>query len=43
MKNFVKVVAEHSVKSAFTALLHYQPKMPKSLMAKAMAENKKED
>ena len=43
MKNFVKIVAERSVNSAFTALLLYQPKMPNSLMEKAQKENKKED
>lgn len=43
MKNFVKTVAEKSVEEAFTSFLHYQPKMPKSLMEKAMDENKKEN
>lgn len=42
MKNFVKMVAKYSVENAFTALNHYQPKMPDSLMKKIQAENKKE-
>lgn len=43
MKNFVKMVAKYSVENAFTALNHYQPKLPNSLMEKAMGENKKEN
>lgn len=43
MKNIVKIVAENSVEKAFTSLLHYQPKMPDSLMEKVREENKKED
>ena len=42
MKNFVKTVAEKSVEEAFTSFLHYQPKMPNSLMEKAQREIKKE-
>lgn len=43
MKNFVKEIANKSVEEAFTSLNHYQPKMPNSLMEKAIKENKKEN
>ena len=43
MKNVVKIIANNSVENAFTALNHYQPKMPNSLMEKAQKEIKKED
>lgn len=43
MRNVVKVVAENSVEKAFTSWNFYQPKMPKSLMEKAIDENKKEN
>lgn len=43
MRNVVKVVAENSVEKAFTSWNFYQPKMPKSLMKKAIDENKKEN
>lgn len=43
MRNIVKVVAENSVEKAFTSWNFYQPKMPNSLMEKAINENKKEN
>jgi cyclic lactone autoinducer peptide len=43
MKNLFKEIAEKSVEQAFTTIGHYQPKMPKSLMAKVEDENKKEN
>lgn len=43
MKNILKKIAEKSVENAFTNFAHYQPKMPKSLMEKAINENKKEN
>lgn len=43
MRNVVKVVAENSVEKAFTSWNFYQPKMPNSLMEKAINENKKEN
>lgn len=43
MKNFVKEIANKVSADAFTMLNHYQPKMPKSLMEKAIDENKKEN
>ena len=43
MKNFVKKIAEKATVESFTFLNHYQPKMPKSLMAKVEDKNKKED
>ena len=42
MKNIFKTFASNCVEKAFTSLGHYQPKMPKSLMAKIKAENKKD-
>lgn len=42
MKNILKKIAEKSVENAFTNFAHYQPKMPKSLMVRAMCENKKD-
>lgn len=43
MKNVVKSIAEKFTNDAFTVFYHYQPKMPKSLMEKAIDENKKEN
>ena len=43
MKNVLKTIANNSVEKAFTSLNFYQPKMPKSLMEKAINENKKEN
>lgn len=43
MKNIVKSIAETMTNSAFTIFSHYQPKIPKSLMEKAINENKKEN
>ena len=43
MKNFAKLIAKEVSNESFTLWSHYQPKMPKSLMEKAMDENKKEN
>ena len=43
MKNFVKQISEKVTVEASTLFTHYQPKMPKSLMEKAINENKKEN
>lgn len=43
MKNVVKELANKQAVDAFTMLNYYQPKMPKSLMEKAIDENKKEN
>lgn len=43
MKNIVKIVAENSVQKAFTALCHYQPKIPDSLMKEPQEKGKKEN
>ena len=43
MRNVLKIIANNCVEKAFTSLGWYQPKMPKSLMEKAIDENKKED
>lgn len=42
MKNIIKNFAENMTNESFTVFSHYQPKMPKSLMAKIKAENKKD-
>ena len=43
MKRLLKIIANKYTEKAFTIMGHYQPKMPKSLMEKAMDENKKEN
>lgn len=43
MKNVVKIIANNSVEKAFTSFNYYQPKMPNSLMEKAINGNKKEN
>jgi cyclic lactone autoinducer peptide len=43
MKNVVKEIAKEATVESFTFWNHYQPKMPKSLMEKAIDENKKEN
>ena len=42
MKNVIKKLTEKVTNNAFTVFTHYQPKMPKSLMTKVVAENKKD-